>query len=169
MAFPSALTSRVLIAANGVDGPDYYQAGDSNLKPGMVCMEDDADEVKICTSTGVPLGIVGCDADHDLGTVYSAGERIPVWKLGSGVDIYVLCADNTTITVTKSSVIETADLTTYKGKGKVIETFVAGSTTWAASVVSVRNATARLWIGRALETGSITSGVSRYVPVKLSV
>ena len=87
MVFPATLR-RMLIALNGYEGPEYYQAGDSSCKPGYVVMFDDADEVKICTSTGKPIGIVGCDADHDLMTVYAAGERMPVYPLGSGVDIY---------------------------------------------------------------------------------
>lgn len=160
--FPSTLR-RLVIALNGYTGPEYWQAGDSLMKPGYVCMEDDADEVKICISTGTPYGIIGCDADHDLGTVYAEGERIPVYPLGCGVDIYVACKDALAITLTKGAIIDTADDTTLKGHGKVID--APESTT----VVTVRNTSSKFWIGRAQLTGSITTLVARYVPVKLSL
>ena len=166
MIFPSTLR-RMEIAYNGMEGPEYFQAGDSNMKPGMICMHDDADEVKICTSTGAPFGVVGCDADHDLSTAYTAGERIPVWVLGCGVDIYVLCKDATTITVVKGSIIDTADDTTLKGQGRVKDTFVVATTTYAASAATERNLGITFYIGRALASGSITSAVARYVPVHL--
>lgn len=168
MAFPSTLY-RLVIALNGYDGPEYYQAGDSLMKPGYVCMEDDADEVKICTSTGKPLGIIGCDADHDLGTVYTVGERIPVYPLGCGVDLYVACVDATTITVVKSSIMDTADDTTLVGHARVKDAFIAITTTIAANMGTERNVGSGFWIGKAQEAGSITSAVVRYVPVKLSL
>ena len=168
MAFPSTIY-RLIIALNGYTGPEYYQAGDSSCKPGMIVMEDDADEVKVCTSTGQPIGVVGCDADHDLGTVYAAGERIPVYPLGCGVDLYVLSGDNTTIDVNKGVIMETADLTTYVGCAKVKESFVVATTTFAASAVTERNLSSIFWIGRALETADITSAVQRYIPVHLGL
>jgi len=168
MAFPSTLYSGVVIALNGYDGPEYYQAGAStSLKPGMIVMEDDADEVKECTSTGIPIGVVGCDADHDLGTAYSAGERVPIYPLGCGVDIYVKSGDDTTISIVKGDIIETADLTTYAGMAKEIPAYVAVTT--ATNDSTGRAYTARFWIGRALETADITSAVSRFIPVKLSL
>ena len=168
MVFPSTLR-RVILALNGYDGPVYYQAGDSLMKPGYIVMEDDADEVKLCTSTGKPIGVVGCDADHDLGTVYAAGERIPIYPLGSGVDIYVACMDATTIAVIKGSIIDSSDLTTYKGHAKVKDAHIQMTTGTIGSGGDERNISAAFWIGRALETASITSEVNRYVPVKLSL
>ena len=162
--FPATLR-RLVIALNGMSGPEYFQAGDSSCKPGMIVMEDDADEVKVCTSTGKPIGVVGCDADHDLGTVYTAGERIPIWMLGCGVDIYILCSDATTITVVKGGIIDTADDTTLKGTGRIADAMTVSTTT--EYVHTLRNSTF-FWIGKALETGSITSAIARYVPVKLS-
>jgi hypothetical protein len=161
MAFPSTIY-RLVIALNGYDGPEYYQAGDGNMKPGMVVMEDDADEVKVCISTAKPLGIVGCDADHDLGTAYSAGERIPIYPLGCGVDIYVLCQDAGAMAITKSLVMDSSDLTTYAGMGHLADT------PEATTVVTVRNASSWFWSGTALETATITTAIARYVPVKLS-
>jgi len=166
MIFPSTLR-RLVIALNGMEGPEYFQAGDSNMKPGMVCMHDDADEVKICTSTGKPFGIIGCDADHDLGTVYTAGERIPVWILGCGVDLYVMCVDATTITVEKGSIMDTADDTTDKGNARVKDAYIAVTTSIAAAMGTERNLGIGFWVGRALAGGSITSNVTRYVPVHL--
>ena len=58
MVFPATLR-RIVIALNGYDGPEYYQAGDSSCKPGYVVMFDDNDEVKICTSTGQPIAHAG--------------------------------------------------------------------------------------------------------------
>ena len=168
MAFPTALTTRVLIAANGIEGPDYYQAGDSLLKPGMVCMEDDADEVKVCITTGIPLGIVGCDADHDLGTVYTVGERIPVWLLGTGVDIYIRSKDAGTQTITKNSIMVTADDTTLKGHTMVKDAHIVMTTANAQTAGTTRNLTTFFWLGRSLETGSILTDTVMYVPVKLS-
>ncbi len=165
MIFPSTLR-RLVISLNGVDGPEYFQAGDSSCKPGHVVMFDDADEVKICTSTGQPIGIVGCDADHDLSTAYTAGERIPVYMLGSGVDMYVMCVDATTITVERGDFMDTADDTTDKGNARVKDDFVVVTT---SGTLTARNGSIFFWIGRALAAGSITSNVTRYVPVKLSL
>ena len=162
MAFPATLR-RLIIALNGYDGPEYYQAGQATLKPGMIVAEDDADEVKLCEETLYPIGIVGCDADHDFDTAYDAGERVPVYPLGCGVDIYVLCKDPTTIDVNKGVIIESSDTAAHDGHGKVID--LPESTT----VVTVRNTSSIFWIGRALETADITSAVAKYVPVKLSL
>jgi len=165
MVFPSTLR-RMIIAKNGHEGAEYFQAGDSECKPGNVVMFDDADEVKICTTTGQPIGIVGCDADHDLGTAYTAGERIPVWMLGSGVDIFVMCVDATTITVERGDFMDTADDTTDKGNARVKDDFVVVTT---SGTVDARNGSIFFWIGRALAAGSITSNITRYVPVRLSI
>jgi len=164
MIFPSTLR-RMIIAYNGNEGPEYFQAGDSLMYPGMVCMADDADEVKICITTGLPFGIIGCDADHDLGTVYAEGERIPVWILGCGVDIYVLCNDAATITVAFGSIMDTADDTTDAGMARVKDAFAEVTTSGTSTERNVGNS---FWIGRALAAGSITATVKRYVPVKLS-
>jgi len=159
MVFPATLY-RLVIALNGYDGPEYFQAGDGLLKPGMICMFDDADEVKICTSTGAPLGVVGCDAYHDLGTVYAIGERVPVYPLGCGVDIYVIA--KATMTVEIGSIMETEDETTLVGHGRLLTALVA------TTAVTVRNTSSFFWIGRAQEAGGVTTAVTRYIPVKLS-
>lgn len=168
MIFPSSLTSRLVIAKNGFEGPEYFQAGDSSMKPGMVVMHDDADEVKVCTSTGAPFGIVGCDADHDLNTAYTAGERIPIFPLGCGVDMYVMSLDPAAQTVVKGSIMDTGDATTQAGTVRVKDTFIVATTTFNATAVTERNLSSAFWVGKALASGSITSATTRYVPVKLS-
>lgn len=165
MIFPSTLY-RLVIARNGASA-EYFQAGDSLLKPGMVCMEDDADEVIACTTTGKPFGIIGCDADHDLATVYAAGERIPVWKLGCGAIVYIRCGDITPAqTITKGAVMDTADQTTWVGCGKVRDALVAVTTTVGANG-ALRNISEFFVLGESQATGSITTAVTRYVPVLL--
>lgn len=164
MALPSTLYSGVIIALNGCTGPEYFRAGDSLLKPAMVCTHDAAaDEIKVCITTAVPFGVVGCDADHDLSTVYTVGERVPVFKIGTGVEIWVLSGDDVAITVTKGLVIETADLTTYKGCVKVIPDYVAVTTATADSTGRVY--TNRFHVGKAQTSATITSAVQRYIPV----
>lgn len=165
MEFPTTLR-RLVIAYNGVSGPEYFQAGDGNMKPGMVVMEDDADEVKICSGTGIPIGIVGCDADHDLSTVYTIGERIPIWLLGCGVDLYVLHEDHDTKTILRGSILESSDDTTNNGKAKMKEAYVAVTT--ATNDATGRSYTSLFWIGKSLGDGTATSAIAQYVPVKLS-
>lgn len=162
---------RMVIAKNGVEGAEYFKAGDALMKPGMVCTHDsDTAEVKKCITTTKPFGIVGCDADHDLGTVYAENERIPVWVLGCGVDLYVLCGKGSavaTYTITKGTIIDTQDDTTQTGYGKPKTAFVAITT--ATNDSTGRGYTTLFWIGTALEGGTIsTTNAALYVPVKLS-
>jgi hypothetical protein len=86
--------------------------------------------------------------------------------LGCGVDIYVLCKDPTTITVVKGSIITNSPDAAHDGHGHVKDTFVVVTTSGTSTE---RNVSSAFWIGRALETGSITSAVARYVPVRLSL
>lgn len=170
MAYPTTLR-RMVIAKNGVEGPEYFRAGDATLKPGMLCVHDAAQaEVKKCITTAAPFGVIGCDADHDLSTAYAEGERIPVWVLGCGVDLYVLCAKGTavaTYTITKGTVIDTQDDTTVTGYGKPKTAYVAVTT--ATNDSTGRGYTTLFWIGKALEGGTIsTSAATCYIPVKLS-
>ena len=169
--YGATLTSRLIIALNGSDGPEYFQAGDAVCKPGYIVMESDADEVALCTTTGTPFGVVGCDADHDLNTVYAEGERMPVWVLGSGVDLYVCVRFATTITLTKGTVIETqgAD-TTMLGCGMTKTAYVAHTTD--SGDATGRVLSSMFWIGRSLSTGTIVTAVASatgaFAPVRLS-
>ena len=166
MVFPTTLR-RSIIALNGVHGPDYYQAGDANMYPGMIVAYDDSDEVKICTYALKPIGVVGCDADHDLSTVYALGERIPIWLLGCGVDLYVKCSDSST--VERDDIIEMSDNTTLDGLGQRKVDYIVLTTANADTAGTERNMTTWFYIGRALEAGALTTAVSRYIPVKLSL
>jgi hypothetical protein len=86
---------RFLIALNGMQGPNLYQAGGADLAPGYCAMEDDADDVALCTAGSHPIGIIGCPSYHDLNTVYTAGEKVPVWMRGCGIVCYVLHDNDT--------------------------------------------------------------------------
>ena len=164
----TALTSRVIVAFNGCEGPEYFQAGDSSCKPGYIVMEDDNDEVKLCISTAKPIGVVGCDADHDLSTVYAAGERIPIFMLGSGVDIYVYHGGKASDTVEKGSMMETASSTTYAG---MMQEFIRATITTAvlAAKVTERLIGPGFWIGRSQQTLTATTGTGQYIVVRLSL
>lgn len=167
MIFPATLR-RLIIALNGCDGPRYFQCGTAGILPGTVVMEDDADEVTDCTSTGKPIGIAGCDAHHDLMTAYAAGDRMPVWMLGSGVDLYVKAEDATTITVVWGSIMDTADDTSKNGCIKMKDAFVALTTTNVTTNGTERNITDHFVVGRCLGDGAVTSAVARYIPIRLS-
>jgi hypothetical protein len=160
MVFQSTLHSRVVIAKHGVEGSSYYQAGDANMKPCMVVTHDDADEVKICTSGDTPFGIIGCDADHDFGTVYALGERIPVWELGCGIDIYVMCGDTDAIVLEKRDILESTDDAGYDGHAKKKPAYLT---------TAERSDTSNFWIGRVLDSGTVGATETNYVPVKLSL
>ena len=100
----------LIIKMNGFKGPDWYQAGDSSMKPGYIAMEDDLDEIKICTANGFPIGIVGCPSYHDLNTVFTAGEKIPLFPRGCGVVMYVAFDDDTgATTYTRNSILTIDD------------------------------------------------------------
>lgn len=164
----TALTTRVVVAYNGSEGPEYFQAGDSSCKPGYLVMEDDKDEVKLCISTAKPIGVVGCDADHDLSTAYTAGERIPIFMLGSGVDIYVYHGGKAGDSVEKGSIMETASSTTYAG---TMQEYIRATITTAvlAAKVTERLIGPGFWIGRSQQTIVCTTGVASYIVVRLSL
>lgn len=86
---------RCLVQLNGNEGPKWYQAGDSSIKPSYCVQEDDADEVKVCAASTAPIGIAGCPSYQDLNTAYVAGVKVPIWMRGCGVVIYVLHDDDT--------------------------------------------------------------------------
>ena len=69
---------RCVIALNGLTGPEWFQAGDGTIKPSYVVMEDDIDEVTICTADLAPIGIAGAISYLDLNTAYTSGIMIPV-------------------------------------------------------------------------------------------
>lgn len=165
MAFPTALYSGILIALNGATGPEYFRAGDSLMKPGMICTHDAAaDEIKVCISTTKPFGVIGCDADHDLATVYTVGDRVPVWKIGSGVEVWVLCQDDALQTIIKGSIINSSDATTYKGCGMEWTHTAITYTTIVSPELAERNILLTFMVGRAQSSGTITTAIARFVP-----
>lgn len=161
---------RLLIALNGMEGPAYYQAGDGNMKAGYLCMEDDADEVKIWDSTsGDPreiVGVVGAKADQDLNTAYSAGERIPVWLIGSGVELYILHDGNSAETIKKGLPIMAS--TSEDGKVRLKPDYTTkDTTTYFGTQFSETADTENQTIGWATERVTITSGTDKYIKVLL--
>lgn len=67
----------------------WFQAGDGNMRPGMVCSDDDADEVKVCAIDGTPFGIVNELATADLDTAITAGLAMEVFPIGQGAKLSV--------------------------------------------------------------------------------
>lgn len=153
---------RCLVALNGCKGPKYFQAGDSSIKPGYVVMEDDADEVKICSTSGTPIGVAGCPAYHDLNTVYTAGERVPVYMLGSGVEIYVLHDGNSADTIEKGMQLQSSDNTAGMVDAKPDWT-TKDTTTYSTTEFTERGDTSNFVIGRASARYTITSGTTQYI------
>jgi hypothetical protein len=156
---------RCLIALNGCQGPKYFQAGDSLIKPSYVVMEDDADEVKICSTSGLPIGIAGCPAYHDMNTVFTVGVRVPIYMLGSGVEIMVLHDGAAAASITKGEKVKRSGTTA----GMVIDipAYVAKSTTYAAGDFTEELDTDHFQIGRSTETKTITSGTAAFFKVLL--
>ena len=152
---------RCLLALNGMEGPEWYQAGDSSIKPSYLVMEDDADEVKICSTSGKPIGVAGCPSYHDLNTAFSVGERVPVWMLGSGVKIMVLHDGNSAEAVTKGAKLQSSSSTA--GAVRLKPDYTSKDTTYAYTEFSERGDTDNFVIGRAAETVTITSGTAQFI------
>lgn len=142
---------KLLLALNGIQGPEYFQAGDSTAKPGHVLERDDSDEVKIATTSMViPFGICGATSYMDLNTAVTAGRRIPVWLCGSGVDINVLHDDDTGAT------------TLVRGWSFVVDDANAGC------LMIWSNETSGL-VGRLIEDVTISGDTPTFIPLKLSM
>lgn len=165
MALPTTLYGGVIIALNGSSGPKYFRAGGSLMKPAMVCTHDsDTAEVKICGTSDKPFGIIGCDADHDLSTVYTAGERIPVYLIGSGVEVWIMCGDAGNMSVTKGAIMATADTATYVGMIKMYE-HVAITTDVSTAQLAQRNITSDFHVGKSQDKDTVTATINKYLPV----
>lgn len=151
---------KCLIAANGVEGPEWHQAGDSSIKPGYVVVRDDADEVKIApASAGDPYGVAGCPKYHDLNTVYTETHKVPVWLCGSGVIINVLHDDDTGAT------------TLIRGQKFIVDDANAGCVMlWAYTDASVATDTMSGIVGRLVRQDVTISGdTATFIPLKLSL
>ena len=89
MARATTLSS-VLIAANGIEGPKWLQAGDSSTYVGYCVEYEDADEfVVAATNSANLLGVAGCPSYHDNTAVFAAGARAPIWMKGCGAEVWV--------------------------------------------------------------------------------
>jgi len=89
MARASTL-NHVLIAANGCEGPKWFQAGAAGIYIGYLVMYDDADEVKVATTSAAKLiGVAGCPSYQDSTDDFDAGTRVPVWIKGCGAEVWV--------------------------------------------------------------------------------
>ena len=62
----------------------WWQAGDGSMRAGMVCSDDDADEVKLCVVDGIPFGVIAYCPYIDLDTAHVIGTAIPMHPIGSG-------------------------------------------------------------------------------------
>lgn len=152
-----------------MEGPTWYQAGDGNMQPGYLCMEDDADQVKIWNNTGEPrdiVGVVGSKASQDLNSTYDSGSRIPVWHIGTGVEIRVLHDGNSAESIKKGLPIIAS--TSENGKVRLKPDYTTkDTTTYFGTQFSEEADTENYVIGWATETVSITSGTDEYIKVLL--
>lgn len=159
-----ATLNRCLIALNGVQGPKWYQAGDGSTKPSYLVMEDDADEVKVCSTSGTPIGVAAARGDQDLNTVYTSGERIPVYWKGSGVEIMVLWDGVAPISLKKyESQLERS--ATTAGSVTIRASYSIPTSTTAVAGASWAETEYRdtYVIGRAGQTLTLTSGTTKYI------
>lgn len=160
------LTTRVLVALNAVSSSKWYQAGGSLIKPGYVVTEDDADEVKICGTSDKPLGVAGCPAYHDLNTVYTAGVRVPVFLINSGVEIFVCCDGTTGEAITKGTLLMRSANTA--GHVQLSTVWAApDTTTYAATDFTEDMMTDHFIVGTSAETYTVISGTIYWIPCLL--
>lgn len=157
---------KCLIATQGAT-PQYFQAGDSLIKPSYVVMEDDNDEVKICATSGHPFGVAGCPAYHDMNTVYTVGVRVRVWLLGSGVEIMLLHDANTGESITKGMNLIAS--TGTAGHVRIQIDYVTKTTTYNLTEHTEGGDTSRFVVGYALETVTVTSGTTEFMRAKLAI
>ena len=79
---------RVLIADNGKAGPKWFQADATGIYAGYGVMYADPDEVKVAATDATKLvGVADCPTWHDRTAEFEAGQRVPVWMIGSGVEV----------------------------------------------------------------------------------
>ena len=150
---------RVLLALNGVEGPDFFQAGDALIQPGFAVSRDDSDEVKICPTSGTrPLGVAGATSYQDLNTVIAVGHRVAVWLCGSGVDVMLLHDDDTGAT------------TLVRPSYFVPDDANAGAAMiWGYTNTAELTDTLSFVIGKLLEDVTISGDTATYIKIKLSL
>lgn len=151
---------RVLLAANGIEGPEWFRAGDALIYPGNVVSRDaDVGEVKIApTDEPAPVGVAGCPTYQDLETAYSLGWRVPVWLCGSGVHVMVLHDDDTGAT------------TLYRGQKFIVDDANAGCVMlWAYTDAAVATDTMSGLVGVMLNDVTISGDTPTFIPLGLSL
>lgn len=121
----------------------WFQTGTADIKAGYVVAEDDADEVKICPTSGIPAGVSGALPWIDLDTLFSAGISIPVFPIGLGA-LLMIGHDATVEAIAKGELCITSATvagTAFKGTtaGRVVgiyqETLSAGADQWIQTLV----------------------------------
>jgi len=85
----------------------WFQAGDSSMKAGYLCMDDDADEVKVCAVDGQPFALVGKMPTVDIDTEITSGDGMFVY-LPAGTLVW-MAHDTADQTVNKGSIIDRSD------------------------------------------------------------
>lgn len=150
---------RVLLALNGVEGPDFFQAGDASIQPGFAVCRDTAAEVKICPVSGTrPLGVAGATSYQDLNTVIAIGHRVAVWLCGSGVDVMLLHDDDTGAT------------TLVRPSYFVPDDANAGAAMiWGYTDAAELTDTLSFVIGKLLADVTISGDTPTYIKIKLSL
>jgi len=156
MALLTALTSRFVVDSNNYS-PRYFQAS-AAMKTGELVEYVSANTVAVCTTDDHAIGVVGCDSDHDLSTDYAAGERVPIWMLGCGATVYVLCYDADQKTIEEGLFCCSSDAT-------------AGAGSLQDAYTDTVDRTDSLWwtIGRFAESGTLLATTVTYIKVKLSI
>jgi len=154
-----ATLTKCIISYNGITGPAWYQAGDSSIYPSYVVTRDTDEEVKIATaSDAIPTGVAGCPTWHDLNTVYTAGDSVPVWEKGSGVEIYVLHDD------------DTGAATLIRGQLYQCDDANAGAVMiWAYTDAAVATDSISGVVGILTKDVTISGDTPTFIPLRLSV
>lgn len=144
----------VEIALNGLEGPDWFQAGDSSIYPGYVVEYEDPDEVVVMptTITTEIAGVAGCPSYHDNTAAFTAGVRVPVYMRGCGAIVYVT---HDGVAGNGSLAVKFGDVLTYSNS--------------TAGLVEVDAAADIDTLGRCHRYALITNGTAKNIRCKLSL
>ena len=155
-----ATLTRLLLSVGGVEGPEWFRAGDALIYPGYVVSADaDQGECKIApTDEPEPTGVAGCPTYQDLNTAYTLGWRVPVWLCGSGVHIMVLHDDDTGAT------------TLTRNQKFIVDDANAGCVMlWAYTDTAVATDTMSGLVGQLLQDVVISGDTPTFIPLALSL
>jgi len=122
-------------------------------------MEDDIDEVTICTANLQGIGIAGEISYLDLMTAYADGIMIPVWMRGCGVAIYVAFDNDTAgATYVRGSLLASDDA----NSGCVMVYAYADTTGQYTDTLS-------MVIGTLMHEVTTTADALVYIPCRMSI